>query len=124
MKRYVLGIDNGSTVIKASVFDLSGGEMGVSAVACETLTPRPGWYERDTESIWRASAEAVRGAIGRARVRPEDIAAASLTGHGNGAHLVDASGRGVRNSIEGADCRALGYVEKRRGDGSFQRFTR
>lgn len=121
MNRYVLGIDNGSTVIKASVFDLSGGEMGVSTVACDYLTPRPGWYERDTEAIWLASAEAIRSAIGRAGVRPEDIVAVSLTGHGNGAHLVDASGRGVRNSIEGADCRALEYVEKWRSDGSFRR---
>lgn len=121
MSKYVLGIDIGSTMAKASVFDLAGKELGVSTAACDLLTPQPGWYERDMEGIWQTSAQAVKHAIGQSGVAPGAIACVSLTGHGNGAHLVDAQGHGVRNSIEGSDNRAAAYVEAWQRDGSLEK---
>lgn len=121
MNGYVLGIDNGSTMTKAGVFDFSGNELGVSSVKCDSISPQAGWYERDMDKIWLANIEAIRGALHNAGVPGEAIQAIALTGHGNGAHLVDASGNGVRHSIEGADNRAASYVKKWQDDGSFSR---
>lgn len=110
--KYLLGLDNGSTMIKAGIFDMSGKELGVFSDRADTVSPHPGWYERDLETLWQANVTAVRGAIKAAGIAPEDIAAVSLTGHGNGAILVDAEGQPVRNAIEGADSRALSYIKR------------
>lgn len=121
MAEFVLGIDYGSTMIKAGVFDMRGNEKGVCPVKCDSFSPKTGWYERDIENVWRASKEAVGGVLQVSGLSGADIAAVSLTGHGNGAHLLDENGKGVRPAIEGADGRAASYAEKWRDDGTFSR---
>ena len=112
MAQYLLGIDNGSTMVKAAVFDLQGNELGVFGDMAIPDSPHPGWYERDMDQLWQANITAIRGALKAAGVEGSDIAALAITGHGNGAHLLDGEGRPVRPSIEGADSRALGYIKK------------
>jgi L-xylulokinase len=125
MAEFVLGIDYGSTMIKASVFDMEGKERGVSTVKVDNVSPKTGWYERDLEGVWESSRAAVSGAIKDAgkneKISGADIAAVSLTGHGNGAHLIGGDGRGIRPAIEGTDNRAAAYVEQWQKDGSFSR---
>ncbi len=52
MSKYLLGIDNGSTVSKAALFDLKGKEIAVASCAADTEYPHPGWTERDMEVLW------------------------------------------------------------------------
>lgn len=111
MGTYLLGLDNGSTMIKAAVFDLDGNELGAFSDLAEPVSPHPNWYERDMDEVWRANAVAIRGAIKAAGVEASEIAAISVTGHGNGAYLVDARGKSVRNAIIGTDSRALDYLD-------------
>jgi L-xylulokinase len=125
MAEFVLGIDYGSTMIKAGVFDMLGVERGVCSVKVDNFSPKTGWYERDLDGVWESSKAAIAGAVKNAseksRISGADIAAVSLTGHGNGAHLVDAEGRGVRPAIEGTDGRAVSYVDQWKKDSSFSR---
>ncbi|MDR1930564.1 MAG: carbohydrate kinase [Treponema sp.] len=124
MAEFVLGIDYGSTMIKAGVFDMEGAEKGVCSVKVDNVSPKTGWYERDLEGVWESSKAAIAGAVKNAAekgISAADIAALSLTGHGNGAHLADADGRGMRPAIEGTDARAAAYVERWKKDGSFSR---
>ena len=46
MSQYLMGIDNGSTVSKAALFDLTGKEVAVASCKAETEYPHPGWTER------------------------------------------------------------------------------
>jgi L-xylulokinase len=121
MAEHVLGIDYGSTMIKAGVYDLAGNEKSVSSGKCDSFSPQAGWYERDLDTVWQASKDAIAGALKKAGLSGGDIAAVSLTGHGNGAHLITADGKGARPAIEGADGRALEYVERWKKDGSFSK---
>ncbi len=121
MAQYLMGIDNGSTAIKAGIYDLEGREIAVAGSACDVIVPKPGFYERDMDGIWAANAQAIRGAIDKAGISVKDIAAVSMTGHGNGLHLVGADGRPVHNAIEGMDGRAAGIVERWMSDGTFDR---
>ena len=121
MAQYLMGIDNGSTAIKAGIYDLEGHEMAVAGSVCDVIVPAPGFYERDMAGIWQANATAIRSAIEKAGIRAADIAAVSMTGHGNGLHLIDADGQPVHNAIEGMDGRAAAYVEKWMKDGTFER---
>jgi L-xylulokinase len=110
MGKYLLGIDNGSTVSKAALFDLHGREMAVASCKAETEYPHPGWTERDMEMLWQSTASAIREVLARSGARPEEIAGIGNTGHGNGVYLLDKQGCPLRNGIQSMDTRAAGVL--------------
>jgi len=116
---YFLGLDIGSTVLKAAIFDLDGKELGVYGELAETYSPKPGYYERDLNELWKACCGAITGVIENAGIDAKEISAVSLTGHGNGAHLLDADKKPVRRAIEGADSRGLPYLKKLETEGYY-----
>ncbi len=110
MAQYLLGIDNGSTVSKAALFDLHGKEVAVASCKADTEYPHPGWTERDMAMLWQGTACAIREVLAKSGVRPEDIAGIGNTGHGNGIYLLDKQGRPLRNGIQSMDSRAADVV--------------
>ncbi len=118
---YLLGIDIGSTVLKAGIFDLDGNELGVYGELADNYSPKPGYYERDMDDLWAANAAAIQGVIKNAGIDGKDIVAVSLTGHGNGAHLLGADLKPVRRTIEGADSRGLSYLDVLEKEGYYDR---
>ena len=117
---YLLGIDIGSTILKAAIFDLEGNELCDYGELAENYSPKPGYYERDMDEKWTASLNAIKGVVDKAKIDGKDIIAVSLTGHGNGVHLLDADKKPVRNTIEGADSRGLPYLEILEKEGYYQ----
>lgn len=105
MGQYLLGIDNGSTVSKAALFNLKGKEIAVASCKAETEYPHPGWTERDMEMLWHSTASAIREVLAKSGVRPEEIAGIGNTGHGNGVYLLDKQGQPLRNGIQSMDSR-------------------
>lgn len=110
MGQYLLGIDNGSTVSKAALFDLYGREVAVAKCSGQTEYPHPGWTERDMGGLWESTAGAIRAAIARAGIHPQDIAAVGSTGHGNGLYLIDRAGQPLGRGILSMDTRAADVV--------------
>ena len=111
MGPYLLGIDNGSTVSKAALFDGHGQEVAVASCKPETDYPHPGWTERNMEALWQSTVCAIREVIAKSGVKPEDIAGIGNTGHGNGVYLLDKQGLPLRNGIQSMDTRAAEVVE-------------
>ncbi len=112
-KTYLLGIDNGTTTTKATLFDLDGNEIAVSSGRdVKTSHPEPGWAEQSMEEIWLATASAIRNCLERAAVDPANIAGVSLSGHGGGVWLLDKSGVPVRPAIIWLDGRAKPYLDR------------
>lgn len=107
----LLGIDAGSTVVKAVVVDADGRQRGVGERANATGSPRPHWQERDMAGAWTACAAAIRAAIDDAGVDGGAVAAIGVSGHGDGAYLVDAAGAPVRPAILSTDSRAQAYAD-------------
>ena len=108
--RYFLGIDNGGTMSKAAVFTTDGRELAVAGRPVQSLSPHPGWSERDMHALWRGTADAIREALEKSGVDPANIAGVACTGHGNGLYLIDAQGAPVRNGIYSSDRRAAAIV--------------
>ena len=112
MSKFLLGIDNGSTVSKAALFDLKGQEIAVASCAADTEYPHPGWTERDMEMLWQSTATAVREVLAKSGIRPQEIASIGNTGHGNGVYLLDKQGLPLRNGIQSMDSRAADVVNE------------
>ena len=103
----LLGLDIGSTLIKAALFDTSGRTIAVASRAVPVQRPQAGWVERDAGATWRAAAAAVRHCTqGRSR----QISAVGIAGCGNGAVFLDQRLRPLRPGILSSDTRAAEFV--------------
>ena len=103
---HVIGIDKGTSVIKAVVFDTRGKACGTGERRVEVLQPQPGWHEEDPERTWALCAETIREALSQAGIAGESIRAIGIAGHMGGAWLVGADGAPVRNAVCWPDERA------------------
>lgn len=116
--RYLMGIDNGGTFSKAALFDENGVQVSVASVPTVTLTPKPGYTERDMEELWQVNAKAARQAIEKSGIDPKEIAGVSYSGHGKGLYLVGKDGKPAYNGIISTDARAWTYVKQWKEDGT------
>src|SRR6188472_226586 len=91
-----LGIDLGTSSVKAALIDDAGNVAGESSSPLTVSRPRPGWSEQDPDAWWRATVAAVAGlgapALGRVR-------GMGLSGQMHGAVLLDARHRTIRPAI-------------------------
>ena len=71
----VLGIDLGTSQVKALLCARDGTVLGQGAAGYQVSTPRPGWAEADPEQWWHAVRTAVREAVGPAQAEVTGLAA-------------------------------------------------
>ncbi|MDY3248916.1 MAG: FGGY-family carbohydrate kinase [Candidatus Choladocola sp.] len=116
--KYLMGVDNGGTFSKAALFDENGVQIAKTSVPTVTITPKPGYTERDMDELWRVNAEAIRKTVEKSGVNPADIAGVSFSGHGKGLYLTDKDGNGTCNGILSTDARAWEYIQKWYQDGT------
>lgn len=117
MAEYVVGLDAGSTMTKAVLFDRQGRELGSERRRNPIQFPAPGHTERDAPRMWRDAADAVNSLLEKTGVRAGDIAAIATCGYGAGLYLVDARGHTVRPGIMSTDARAQGLLREWTSDG-------
>lgn len=95
-----LGIDIGTSGVKAFLIDGSGKPLGeANAKAVEPVRPHPGWSEQNPADWWNATLEAVDKL---AAARPAEIAAVrgiGLSGHMHGATLLGRNDEVLRPCI-------------------------
>lgn len=121
MNKYLLGIDNGGTMVKASLFDSQGSEIAVACSKVKVHMPHPGFIERNMNELWDTNAKVIKDLILKAGIDPGLIVGVGVTGHGNGIYLIDENGKPVCNGINSADSRANDIVAKWHEDGIYDR---
>ena len=118
MEQYLIGLDNGGTMIKAALFTLSGKEMGVASRATEISIPHSGWTERDMETLWEQNCACVREVIAKTGVQPEAVAGIAVCGHGKGLYAWGKDNRPAYPGIISTDNRAWKFPEKWKAEGT------
>jgi xylulokinase/erythritol kinase len=111
-----VGIDVGTSTVKAAAFDPEGRELAVAARPV-ALALRDGVVEQDMDELYGAVVAVLREVTERA---PEPVELAGLTGQGDGVWLVDADGRPVRPAASWMDGRAHELVDRWLADGTFE----
>ncbi|MEZ5869553.1 MAG: FAD-dependent oxidoreductase [Defluviimonas denitrificans] len=117
----LLGIDNGSTVTKAVLFDEAGRVVALARRRVPTLMPRPRHVERDMGALWSATAEAVAEVIAQSGRPAGEIAAVATTAHGDGLYLLDRQARPLGPGILSLDSRAGDVAAAWEEDGTARR---
>lgn len=103
---HVIGIDKGTSYVKAVVFDDRGHTINSASARITVLNPHPGWHEEDPERSWQMTAGVIRNAVTGAGVDPASITGIGIAGHMGGLWLLDHNGQSVRNAICWPDARA------------------
>ncbi|MCP4402103.1 MAG: xylulokinase [bacterium] len=112
MKRYLLGIDLGTSSVKAAIVDEDGQMQGLGQVGYDIEISRPDWAEQDPGLWWRAASQAVCMAVSQAgHSCARDIAGIGLSGQMHGLVVLDDAFRLLRPAIIWADQRSTAEVE-------------
>jgi sugar (pentulose or hexulose) kinase len=108
----LLGIDAGTSVVKAALFD-PGLREHLSVAQRTTLkTPHPSWAEVNMTETWDMTVHAIRELLAKSGVQAEQIKAIGITGNMVGAWLIDADGNPVRDAILWCDGRSQSLIER------------
>lgn len=111
-----VGIDVGTSVVKAAAFDSGGRQLAVESRPVE-LSLHGGFVEQDMAEVYDAVVDVLGKLTGRV---PEPVELAGLTGQGDGVWLVDEEGRPVRSALSWMDGRAHELLDQWLADGTFE----
>lgn len=113
---YLLGLDIGSSSVKAALFDVhSRNALDVALSPAETplsiSAPLPGWAEQEPETWWQHCRLAIRQLMQRTGVDTSAIQAIGLAYQMHGLVCLDGAGQPVRPAIIWCDSRASALGE-------------
>jgi erythritol kinase (D-erythritol 1-phosphate-forming) len=120
----IVGIDAGTSVIKAVAFTPDGRQLAMTAEPNAYATLPDGGVEQDMARTWRETAAVLRRLGDEVDGLERRCAALAVTGQGDGTWLIDAQGEPVAPAWLWLDSRAAALVEERRADGTGARTYR
>lgn len=79
-KRYILGIDEGTTSVRTVLYDTKTCEIvDVEKIKFSQIYPKPGWVEHDAEEIWEATEKTLNDVIRKNKLKDKDIFGIGIT---------------------------------------------
>lgn len=114
--KYLLGLDVGSSSVKASLVSVASGKAVASAFFPQQEAPiisiRAGWAEQDPQSWWTYAKQSIAKVMADGGVKGSDVAAIGISYQMHGLVCVDENLHELRPSIIWCDSRAVPYGEK------------
>ncbi|CUU11427.1 xylulokinase [Armatimonadetes bacterium GBS] len=101
----LLGIDIGTSGVKAVLIDTEGRVIASASESYPLLTPKPLWAEQNPEDWWHATCKAIRQILQDSGVAPGAIRGIGLSGQMHGSVFLDADGRVIRPALLWCDQR-------------------
>lgn len=115
-KQYFLGLDVGSSSVKASLVDAESGKCAATTFYPEHEAPiiavKSGWAEQDPEMWWENAKLCIKKVKEIANATAEDISAIGISYQMHGLVCVDKDQNVLRPAIIWCDSRAVPYGEK------------
>ena len=117
---YVLAIDEGTTGVRALIFDQESRLVGGAYEEIESTYPRHGWMEQDPQHLWHQTMAVVRRALRETSLRAEQMVAVGVaTQRATVVVWERATGRPICPAIVWQDARAAHRVEELLAQGLF-----
>ncbi|OLC76002.1 MAG: glycerol kinase [Acidobacteria bacterium 13_1_40CM_4_65_8] len=116
---YILALDQGTTSSRAIVFDHDGSIRAVAQKEFQQIFPQAGWVEHDPGEIWASQIGVAVEALGRAQIKPKDLAAVGITNQRETTIVWDReTGEAIHNAIVWQDRRTADDCERLKADGA------
>ncbi len=113
---YLLGIDLGSSSVKASLVEVRSGKTKQSTQSpteeMPMLSLQPGWAEQDPEMWWEHAVKSVRATLDKSQVDPSQILAIGISYQMHGLVIVGKDHLPLRPAIIWCDSRAVPFGEQ------------
>lgn len=116
--RALLGLDIGTTSVKAVLYDLEGRELATASRGYPLLTPQPDWVEQDAGAVWRALVQALAEIV--QRTGEHEILGLALAAQAGSIIPCDERGDPVYPMITFLDQRSREIVAAWEGDGTVE----
>ncbi|MEM9441881.1 MAG: FGGY-family carbohydrate kinase [Pseudomonadota bacterium] len=110
-KDLIIGLDAGTSVIKAVAFSLDGKQVESVGVPNKVDYLDDGGAEQDIHRTWSDAARALRALGDKIPHLPDRTAALAITGQGDGTWLIDAQGEPVAPAWLWLDARSAPIIE-------------
>ena len=114
MKRYLLGIDAGTTAFKAALFDEEKNLIAAGQRDYALLTPAPNIVEFPAEAYWQIMCELIRELLAGTDLSAGEVAALALSSQGETLICLDEDGHPIGNAIVWLDNRATAQADELR----------
>ena len=113
----LIGVDAGTSVVKAVAFDRRGNEICVHEAPMPLRRPEPLWIEQDMTELWEMVTLCLRQVAVRLRESGWEVEGLGITSTGDGTWIIDAEGKPVRGGILWCDGRSGKVVERLHAQG-------
>ena len=113
----LIGVDAGTSVVKAVAFDASGSEICASETPMPLRRPEPLWIEQDMNELLQKVKACLREVGVRLKGFKREIGGIGITSTGDGTWLIDQAGNSVRGGILWCDGRAGKIVDRLHAQG-------
>ncbi|MGQ9615367.1 MAG: FGGY-family carbohydrate kinase [Spirochaetota bacterium] len=123
---YLVGLDIGTTGVKALIADVRGNVIGMSYREYPCVYPYPGWVEQDVEYMWVKICEALREVIQKTGINPRLIRSLGISSQRGTFIPVDKNIKPLINSIVWSDGRAdeeIKWIIKNIGEERYHEIT-
>jgi len=104
----LLGLDVGTTAVKALLVDEAGRPAAQATVEYPISHPRPGWSEQDSQDWWDSLVRATRQVL--ADAEPAHVTAMAISTQGDTMVPVDSAGRGLAPARTWMDTRGAELI--------------
>jgi len=108
---YLLGLDAGTTSVKAALFDSLGNCLSVSREEYQLSTPSAEQAELDAEIYWQSSIAAICSTIRAAGIDAMKVKAIAVSSQGETTISLNAQGKPLRPALVWLDNRAASQAE-------------
>jgi xylulokinase len=108
---YLLGIDAGTTSVKAGIFSPQGHCAGIGRSEYQLDAPAPDRAQLDPETYWQACKSSVADALSQSGARAEDITAIGVSSQGETTITLDRHGNAIYAALVWLDNRAIPQAE-------------
>jgi xylulokinase len=98
-KRFLAGIDVGTSGVKAVLIDEAGGLAAEATEPYPLYSPEPSWYEQDPQDWWDGTVRTLCRVLAESGVDPSHVAGIGLSGQYHGLVVLDAQRNVLRRSI-------------------------
>lgn len=110
MDRYLIGIDAGTTNIKAVLFSVDGRQLSEASEKNIVLSSNISWAEQDMEDLWTRVCSCCTELMAKSAIDKTQVMAIGLSAQGEGLWPLGADGRPTRKAMLWNDGRAAQMV--------------
>lgn len=106
MQKYLLGIDIGTTNVKATLYNTEFERKLEGSSEYQTYFPNSGWAEQNAEHWWKAVVESLKKITSSSNINSSDIQGICVSSQAPAVVPLDCDGRPLRNALIWMDRRS------------------